>query len=194
MKIRLTTLFVLFICILSFSAQESDNQKITLEQQFDDLYRKSTSYQVYKVISKEKYQQLKKNVLDSISTLNDKILKKDNQLKENNTEIEKTKQELSTIRQNLSSAVSRENSISFLGIELNKTSYNFLVWSIIAILLAGSGYFIFKFFRSNILTKEAQNSLVEVEEEFEIHRKKSLEREQKLRRKLQDEINKQRNS
>ena len=185
---------MLFICILSFSAQESDNQKITLEQQFDDLYRKSTSYQVYKVISKEKYQQLKKNVLDSISTLNDKILKKDNQLKENNTEIEKTKQELSTIRQNLSSAVSRENSISFLGIELNKTSYNFLVWSIIAILLAGSGYFIFKFFRSNILTKEAQNSLVEVEEEFEIHRKKSLEREQKLRRKLQDEINKQRNS
>jgi predicted dithiol-disulfide oxidoreductase (DUF899 family) len=35
---------------------------------------------------------------------------------------------------------------------------------------------------------------VDVEQEYEQHRKKTLVREQKLRRKLQDEINKQRNS
>lgn len=185
---------MLFICILSVSAQELENQENTLEKQFDDLYRKSTSYQVYKVISKEKYQQLKQNVLDSIKNLENKITNKNNQLEQNSSEIEKTKQQLNQTEQDLSNSVSRENSISVFGLQLSKTSYNLILWSTIVILLGGLAYFIFKFFRSNILTKEAQNSLVEIEEEFEIHRKKSLEREQKLRRKLQDEINKQRNS
>ena len=52
----------------------------------------------------------------------------------------------------------------------------------------------YKFYNSNTVTKEAQNNLTDVEQEFELHRKKSLEKEQKLRRKLQDEINKQRNA
>jgi hypothetical protein len=55
-------------------------------------------------------------------------------------------------------------------------------------------YFIFKFSKSNILTKEAQNNLLDIEQEFEEYRKKSIEREQKLRRQLQDEINKLRSS
>ena len=37
-------------------------------------------------------------------------------------------------------------------------------------------------------------NILEVENEFEAHRKKTLEREQKLRRQLHDEINKNRNS
>ena len=44
-----------------------------------------------------------------------------------------------------------------------------------------------------MLTKQAQENLITVEEEFEAHRKKALEREQKLRRQLQDEVNKHRN-
>ena len=54
-------------------------------------------------------------------------------------------------------------------------------------------FFIFKFFKNNVITKEAKNNLIDVEQELDAHRKKSLEREQKLRRQLQDEINKQRN-
>jgi len=50
-------------------------------------------------------------------------------------------------------------------------------------------------FKNNIyLTKKAEKNLKDVEIEYEQHRKKTLDREQKLRRTLQDEINKQRNS
>jgi hypothetical protein len=45
-----------------------------------------------------------------------------------------------------------------------------------------------------VLTKEAKANLQEAEEELTLFRKKSLEREQKLRRQLQDEINKNRNN
>ena len=51
--------------------------------------------------------------------------------------------------------------------------------------------FIFKFKRSNTLTKEAQEKLIDTEAEYDTHRQNALEREQQLRRKLQDELNKQ---
>ena len=52
--------------------------------------------------------------------------------------------------------------------------------------------FIVKFIRNNRTTKKAQRNVIDLEEEFELFRKKSVQREQKLRRQLQDEINKQR--
>ena len=94
----------------------------------------------------------------------------------------------------LDAALIKENSISIVGIQLSKTTYNLVVWSLIALLILSLSYYIFKFSRSNVLTKEAKNNLAEIEQEFEKHRKNTLEKEQKLRRQLQDEINKQRNS
>ncbi|MFL0155057.1 hypothetical protein V2714_10940, partial [Tenacibaculum maritimum] len=65
-------------------------------------------------------------------------------------------------------------------------------WGVITILFISLFFFIYKFKESSALTKEAKNNLAEIEQEFEEHRKKSLEKEQKIRRQLQDEINKQR--
>ena len=49
----------------------------------------------------------------------------------------------------------------------------------------------YKFKNSNVITKEAKKTLEETEEEFQEHRRVALEREQKIMRKLQDELNKQ---
>ncbi len=51
--------------------------------------------------------------------------------------------------------------------------------------------FIGRFKQSNSITKDIKNRLKETEEEFDNHRKVALEREQKVRRQLQDELNKQ---
>ena len=51
-------------------------------------------------------------------------------------------------------------------------------------------YFI-KFNQSNKITTESKLALKELEEAFNEHRSKALEREQKIMRKLQDELNKQ---
>ena len=94
----------------------------------------------------------------------------------------------------LDNALFKENSISLFGATLNKYTYSFILWTIIIGFGAGIVFFVFKFLKSNVIAKQAQDSLLIVEEEFEIHRKNSIEREQKLRRQLQDEINKHRNS
>ncbi|KGL61675.1 hypothetical protein [Polaribacter sp. Hel1_85] len=193
MKPYLITLLLSLSITFSFS-QETTNKINSLETQFDDIYRTSTSYQVYKVISKERYQKLKLNVLDSLNSSKKIISEKEILLKKEENNIEETKNLLAKTKLELDTAKKKENSISLLGIELSKTTYNLLLWSVIVLLLLGLSYFVFKFFRSNVLTKQALNNLIDVEQEFEQHRKKSLEREQKLRRQLQDEINKQRNS
>jgi len=52
-------------------------------------------------------------------------------------------------------------------------------------------FFIYKFKGSNSSTRDAKHKLGEVESEYEEHRRNALEREQKVRRQLQDELNKQ---
>lgn len=198
MRLHLFFLFILASTI-TFSQQVTEEDK-SIEGQFDKIYRISTSYRPpntgksYKVIDQAKYQQLKVNVLDSIKSLRNTISEKETIINKEKEVLKNTNAQLSKTKSDLDVANQKENSISLFGLQLNKTSYNLLLWSIITILLLGLSYFIFKFFRSNVLTKEAQENLLDVEQEFEQHRKKSLEREQKLRRQLQDEINKQRNS
>mgnify|MGYP003683128367 CR=1 FL=1 len=202
MKSKILFILFLSISLLNFSQEVTVEEKedTTLKGQFDKIFRISTTYKPvgtpkkYKVIDLLKYQQLKSNVLDSIKKLETQIFEKENLLKSERDNIKKTKDLLSKTQKELVASNKKENSISLFGIQLSKIKYNLLLWSIIIISLLALCYFIFKFSRSNILTKEAQNSLLDVEQEFEQHRKKSLEREQKLRRQLQDEVNKHRGS
>jgi uncharacterized membrane protein len=80
--------------------------------------------------------------------------------------------------------------MSFFGIQVSKITYNLILWTIIGALLLFLLLFIYKYRRSNVLTQEAKVKLADVEAEYEDHRRKALEREQKISRQLQDEINK----
>ena len=196
MKSLFFTLFLLFIQYTSFS-QENNNVVIedkTLEGQFDKINRISTSYQTYKVISKDKFQELKNNVLDSIKASNKDLKEQKVFLKNERDNVAKLNAELNKTKEDLKKAQEKENSISLFGFQISKVTYNLILWLIIISLALALAFFVFKFSKSNILTKKAKEDLEDVEQEFEVHRKKTLEREQKLRRQLQDEINKQRNS
>ena len=166
----------------------------TIEGQFDKMFRISSTYQTYKVIDKDAFIVLKNNVLDSIKKTKKALVELENLLKDERETIASLNESMTKTQLDLENALSKEDTISFLGMPLSKLTYNLILWTIIIGLAAGLSFFIFKFFRSNVLTKQAQENLITVEEEFESYRKKAIEREQKLRRQLQDEINKQRNS
>tara|TARA_Y100000034_G_scaffold7140_1_gene7924 strand:- start:48500 stop:49045 length:546 start_codon:yes stop_codon:yes gene_type:complete len=175
-------------------AYAQDDSVQTIANQFDKIYRTSSTYQDYKVISKDKYAALKASVLDSIKTYTKVLKEKEESIASKTKAIEGLKKDLKTTNDKLSEAISKENSFSVAGMEIDKGTYNLIVWVLMAILLGGLIYFIYQFSNSNIVTKNALRSLEEVEKEFDTHRKKTLEREQKLRRQLHDEINKNRNS
>lgn len=175
-------------------AQQSENTSETINEQFNKLYKKSGSYQVYKVIYKEKYRLLQKSVSDSVNELHKELSTKNtliNSQKSAITTLEKTAKE-TTIR--LEEALSKENSISLFGKQLTKPWYAFILFSVIATLMVLLGYFVFRFKNSNVLTTKAKFDLEVVDNEFALFRKKSIKREQKLRREFLNEINKNRNN
>ena len=189
-----TTIYILLFSLtvsVSFSQENKDTKK-SIENQFEEIYKKSNSYQAYKIIKKRYYQDLKQNTLDSLEQSKKIISDKDRLLFTQKNKLKKDSILLSKTTLELKDSIKREKSISFLGILVSKKFYNLLLWGIVIILLMSLSLFIVKFIRNNRTTKKAQRNVIDLEEEFELFRKKSVQREQKLRRQLQDEINKQR--
>ena len=187
----------LFISFPIFAQTETDTEPKpsldggTLESQFDYLYRRSSSYQEYKVVKKTSYQKIKSNVLDSMTVLKKDLSDTKKLVEVQGNEIKSLKEDLQTTNNNLTAVTKEKDNIKFLGMPMTKSSYNTLLWSIIFSLVALLLFFIFKFRSSNAITTQAQDLLADTEKEFEAYKAKALEREQKVRRELQDELNKQ---
>ena len=184
-------IFCLLMSVNTFS-QKTKNDTLSLSKQFEQVYRRSSSYKDFKVIRKSTFQNLKKNTLDSIKIIDEK-LKIESQ---KNTRLEQEISSVAKIRleQNLelSEAILEKNTISFVGLKLKKNTFKIIIWSIFLTLSIIICYLAYKLKDGVRITSQAKKELTRVEEEFNSYKKKSLVRDQKLRRQLQDEINKQR--
>jgi preprotein translocase subunit SecF len=194
MKLNLLVFTAILFVSISFAQEINKKEDTSLKEAFDKLYRISTNYQVYKVINKEKFLNLKQQVLDSLKTTKKLLVEQNSLLKLKGENVKNTQTALNRAKLELKKTIQKKESISLFGLQLNKSIYNLILWSLILILLTALLYFIFAFTKNNILTKRAEDDLNNIEIEYEQYRKKAIEREQKLRRTLQDEINKQRNS
>ena len=194
MKLHLSLFTTILFISISFAQKTKDTGETSIRGEFDRLYRVSTNYKDYKVINKEKFLDLKQQVLDSSKASQNLLIEKNNLLKAAKLDNKKNQDLLTLSKLTLETALKKENSISLFGIQLSKFIYNLLLWTLILLLLVLVIYLSFKFQKNNFLTKRAEQNLKNVEYEYEQYRKKALEREQKLRRSLQDEMNKQRNS
>ncbi len=183
-------LICFFLVSITGFCQDNTN---SIENQFIKVVDKSNNYQEFKVIKKSKINVLRKNVMDSISALEDKITTSLVEIEKQKSEIELLTQNLNTTKSNLAASIEKENGIEVLGMLTKKTTYNALLWSIILGLIAILVFIFYKYKSSNVITKDTNLKLTEIETEFDAHRRKTLESEQLLRRKLQDEINKNRN-
>ncbi|MGA9238134.1 tRNA (guanine-N1)-methyltransferase [Robiginitalea sp.] len=174
--------------------QESSLDGGTIESQFEFLYRKSGNYNAegrrYEVVRRIQLDKIRDNILDSLNKaraeareLNATITRQDGTIEDLNGKLENTTEQLSDV-------TAEKDSMSFFGMQVSKITYNLILWTIIGALLLFLLLFIYKYRRSNVLTQEAKVKLADVEAEYEDHRRKALEREQKISRQLQDEINK----
>ena len=193
MKLYLLTIATILLTTISF-AQETVVEDTSINGQFETLLRISTNYKRYKVINKEKISQLKQNVLDTIKDSQNLVAKQNTLLAAEKQKIESSQNILNKTQLDLSASLLREDSIFLFGAALSKVNYSIILWTLILSLIGVLIYIILKLLKNNILTKEAKQNLLIVEKELAQYTKNSIEREQKLRRKLQDEINKQRNS
>ena len=191
MKSLYLFIFCLLMSVNTFS-QKAKNDTLPLSKQFEQVYRRSSSYKDYKVIRKTTFQKLKNNALDSVKSIDEKF-------KFENQKSLKLEQEINNISKirlkqdlELSKAILEKDTISFGGLKLKKNTFKIIIWSIFLTLIILTCFFAYKLKDGIKITSQAKNELTKVEEEFNSYKKKSLVSDQKLRRQLQDEINKQR--
>lgn len=206
MKGLKTLLLILAIFAFNFHSAQDESagteelslDKGTIDSQFEYVFRKSGNYRAdgvrYEVVRISSLDKLRKNVVDSLNTSYKKAAELNATISGHEATISSLNKKLEETTLNLTSVTEEKDSMSFLGIMVSKATYNFILWTIIAGLLLLFLLFVYKFRRSNTLTQEAKTALSEVEIEYEDHRRRALEREQKISRQLQDEINKYKKS
>lgn len=192
-------LFVLALFNFQFTQAQSNTEETkpklslnsgTIDNQFEYVIQKSNSYQEFKVVKKTWLYALKAHTMDTLIANRKNLADTQGVVNSQATEIDGLKTSLAQTQSKLDQTEDEKNNMALFGIQMGKTNYNILMWCIVAALLGLLLFFIYKFKNSNTLTKEAKLKLDELETEFEEHRRTALEREQKVRRQLQDEINK----
>lgn len=193
----LTPILLSTAMMLNFglNAQEAPSLSLdsgNVDSQFEYVINKSNNYQQYEVIPKEWMVQLRAQVTDTLKGMRQEKSGLLQELKVRAGKIDELTGLLASTRDSLEVSRSAQNEMALLGAPTSKASYRLIMWSLVGILLLFLIVFIIRFRNSQVVTIGAKENLANLEEEFDEHRKRSLEREQKLRRELQDELNKQR--
>lgn len=185
-------ILIALLATLPFSgiAQEGDSDEPnTLENQYIKLKKNSNSYQQYKVVDKIKFDGFWSAVED---TLNENSA----EISGLNTEVVTLKKTVSTLESNLTerdSSLSNQSyqieHMSFLGIDMTKGGYITFSWVIIFVLILAVLILFFRFSSANKTTKGTKKDFSQLQEDFDEHKRKKRDKETKLMRDLQTEIN-----
>lgn len=199
----ITLIMALLAFNLQFAQQSGQEEELsldggTIDNQFDFLYQKSGNYRAdgkrYEVVRTINLDKLRQNVIDTINAANKNAAALKATITGHEATIASLKDQLDKTTNNLAEVTEEKDSMSFLGMQVSKATYNVILWTVILGLLLLLLLFIYRFRRSNYLTQEAKANLAELETEYEDHRRRALEREQRISRQLQDEINKYKKS
>jgi uncharacterized membrane-anchored protein YhcB (DUF1043 family) len=191
-SLLLAALLLLFSvkCSLSQETDRPYDGKGTVETQFNFVFDKSYTFEVYKSIRIPWFQSLKAHVLDTLKTLKKDLKTNQIVIQKKDSELDSLKKELTATKQDLETSTREKNSFRLLGVLMSKSAYNSLVWLIILGLSVLLGILLLLFKRNSYVTVQTKKDLTELKDEFESFRKRSLEREEKMARKHLDELNK----
>jgi len=161
----------------------------TIDSQFIYLNRISRTQEDFKLVRRRNLDQIRQNVVDSLHLLRHEAMESASQIAGLNQKVGGLQDSLRFTKNELDDALKLGKTTSFLGMQISSFTYHMLLWGIIILLIIILSYSFIRMTRNNMTTREAKNSLENLQVEFDQHRKKSLEKEQKLMRQLQDEIN-----
>ncbi|WP_075348938.1 hypothetical protein [Algoriphagus marinus] len=179
--------FSIFQVAISQTSEEGNSLKSgTIDSQFDYIYNTSNNFQEYKVVKKTNLDLLKSNILDSMKTMRGEVASQKILMQGKNDSIASLNALLEVSESEKQVAIDAKDNFTFLGIGIHKAVYSSMMWILVGILAAALTFFSFQYMKSFKKIRKAQRDLVEVQEEFDNHRKNTLERERKLKRELID--------
>jgi chaperonin cofactor prefoldin len=154
--------------------------KSSLNEQFKYLDEHTKIYEYYRAVREDMFQLTKKNVADTLSSLNMKIAGLNKTTRTLNQTIDTLRKDLRSTKLSLEETTKSKNSISVIGLEINKAAYNRIMWTILFGLVAAlvAGFLVFK--RNLTIISNTRKEFQELKEEFETYKKTSREAREKM--------------
>ncbi|MDD2985431.1 hypothetical protein [Flavobacterium sp.] len=189
--------YIVFLLIsitsLAFAQENSQGKSNgTLNEQFDYVMQKSNNFQEYKVVKKDYLLQLKKSSTDSVRQYQKELVDLKKQKESHQAIVSKLNDTLKTTQANLNELQTAQNNVDLFGTTMSKTNYNYLMWGIVSVLGLVLLLLFVQLKSAKSVANEQKSHAEKLETDFEDYKHKALEKEQKLGRQLQDEINKNR--
>ncbi|MFB6340970.1 hypothetical protein ACE1ET_04585 [Saccharicrinis sp. FJH62] len=179
-------LFLLISVTVSTFAKDVNawKEEPNLEQQYD-VFKKNLNYwNLQYFMTPDQLDQFYGAVKDSISNLEKVIIKSENQILSLQNDLKTNKSRTDQLQAKLDESIKRQNSIPVLGMQVDKSAYSITLYAIIIAVLVFAGIMFLMFKRSNAVTVKTKTEYQELMEEYEQHKKNSLDRYTKINTEL----------
>ena len=185
-QLQIRLVLILAVSVISFIKVTSQVimpevlLKSSLKEQYDYISEHTRIYEDYRAIREDMFQKLKGNVSDTLFLLYNKIAGFNKTVSSLNKTIDTLKNHLSLTQTSLEQMTRTKNSIQVAGIEVNKPTYNKIMWTMLAALIAALLIGILAFKRNLSVMSTTKKESQELKTEFEAYRKTSREAREKL--------------
>lgn len=188
--------FTKWLCVASLigfsgmvAAQELEDQPNTLNEKFESLNATSETYEQYKVITITRLNDFWTEVLDSLQAGNSKIDRLTNLSADQKVQLDQLQSKIDGLEAELEQVQNVTTTISFIGIDFQKTTYHVIVWGIIVILIIVSILIWWTNKSGSSSAKQAREEYDAITAELESVKNKAREHQVKLKRELQTALN-----
>lgn len=181
------SLFLMFWMSINVFAQSNTAVADSLDKQFETMINASNTFQDYKVVKIYKLSDIRKTTKEEINKLSADIEDLNQRNEAQARELAQIEKELIQTQSDFEKAEKSKDEFTWLGMQIQKDTYQSIVYGIIFLLILVLVILIFTYRRNKKETQEAKKLLEETNSEFDSYRQKALETQQKLGRQLQDE-------
>jgi hypothetical protein len=185
---KLNFKIVLIFAVIIIAPAKANSQTVippeltgnALKEQIKYMEEHTRIYENYRAIREDMYQKLNTNILDTLEAKQSIITG----LKNITTSLKVENDSLRSLQEitakNLEEMTSTKNSIKVLGIEVNKGSYNSIMWIIVAGLICALSLGFLGFKKLMVTSFRTGKELEKLREEFEAYRQSSRIAREKL--------------
>lgn len=152
----------------------------SLESQLDYVHEHTRVYNNFRAIREDIFLKMKGNVIDSLEEQKLLVAQLNSRVSERNFQIETLNTDLTRTQIERDEAIRNKDSLSILGIQMNKAIYNSVMWFIVLGLAVLAGIMLVLFKRAHLVTSQVKHELETTQEEFMEYRKNSREKYEKL--------------
>ena len=145
----------------------------TIQEQIKYIEDHTRIYENYRAIREDMFRKINRNVIDTLMTEKARITGLQLLTSDLNHKADSLNTLLDTTRINLEQAITTKNNIRVLGVELNKVTYNAIMWTVIGLLIfiLVIGFLIFR--RNLVVLLRTSKDLKELKDEFAAYRQTS---------------------